>query len=67
MATITIDNVEYDLDTLPESVKAQVTNLQATEAELARQQALVTMLQAARIKYRELLKSELDSIEKTDN
>jgi len=64
MATITIDNVEYDVDTLPEQVKTQLTNLRATEAELERQQALVTMLQAARVKYRELLRTELQNMQK---
>jgi len=66
MANITIDDVTYDLDTLPENVKGQVNNLQATEAELARQQALVSMLKAARLKYQDLLKIELQKMDKED-
>jgi hypothetical protein len=59
MATVTIDNVEYDLDSLSDNARTQINNLHATEAELNRQQALVSMLQAARLKYRELLKAEM--------
>ena len=33
---ITIDGVEYDLDSLSDNARAQVVNLQATDQELAR-------------------------------
>ncbi len=66
MADITIDGITYDLDTLPEDVKGQVNNLRATEAELARQQALVSMLKAARLQYQHLLKIELKKLDKED-
>ncbi|MET4162490.1 hypothetical protein ABIE61_002349 [Marinobacterium sp. MBR-111] len=56
---VTIDGVEYIYEELTEAARNQITNLRATEAELNRQQALLGMLQAARVKYVELLKSEL--------
>ncbi|QSR36616.1 hypothetical protein CFI10_16830 [Marinobacterium iners] len=56
---VTIDGVEYIYEELTEAARNQITNLRATEAELNRQQALLGMLQAARIKYVELLKAEL--------
>ena len=57
--TITIDGVEYDLDSLSENARAQVVNLRATDQELARAQALVAMLQTARTTYANALKAEL--------
>lgn len=56
---VTIDGIEYVYEELTEAARNQITNLRATEAELNRQQALVGMLQAARVKYIELLKAEL--------
>lgn len=56
---ITIDGVEYDLDSLSENARAQVVNLRATDQELARAQALVAMLQTAHTTYAKVLKAEL--------
>ena len=56
---ITIDGVEYDLDSLSDNARAQVVNLRATDQELARAQALVAMLQTARTTYANALKAEL--------
>ena len=39
MATIKMDNKEYDLDTLSDECKAQLTSIQFVEQELARLQS----------------------------
>jgi hypothetical protein len=39
MATLKIDNKEYDLDILSEECKAQMASIQFVEQELARLQA----------------------------
>lgn len=46
MATLTIDNKEYDLETLPEECKAQLASIQFVEQELVRLQAKAAYLQA---------------------
>ena len=56
---ITIDGVEYDFDNFSDSARAQLVNLQATDQELVRAQALVAMLQTARAAYANKLKIEL--------
>jgi hypothetical protein len=63
MATITIDNKEYDTDRLSDEAKAQLLSLQFCEAELMRYQALAAAAQTARIAYATALKSELDKPE----
>jgi hypothetical protein len=44
MATIKIDNKEYDLDTLSDECKAQLASIQFVEQELARLQAQAAAL-----------------------
>ena len=56
---ITIDGVEYDLDSLSDNARAQVVNLQATDQELARARSLVAILQTARMAYANALKAQL--------
>lgn len=56
---ITIDDVEYDLDSLSDNARAQVVNLQATDQELARARSLVAILQTARMAYANALKAQL--------
>ena len=56
---ITIDDVEYDLDSLSDNARAQVVNLQATDQELARARSLVAILQTARMAYANALKALL--------
>ena len=55
MATITIDNVAYDLDTLSADAKAQLLSIQFVDQELARLQAQAAALQTARIAYSKAL------------
>ena len=49
--TITIDNKEYDLDTLSDEAKAQIASIQYVDAELQRINAQAAVLQTARIAY----------------
>jgi cell division protein ZapA (FtsZ GTPase activity inhibitor) len=59
MAMITIDNKEYNLDTLSDEAKGQLTNVQFVDQELARLQAQVAVLQTARIAYAKALNDAL--------
>ena len=59
MASIKIDNIEYDIDTLSEEAKNQVLSLQFVDAELARLNAQVAVNQTARIAYSNALKELL--------
>lgn len=59
MPTITIDHIEYDLDTLPEEAKAQLQSIQFVDQELARLQARVAAMQTARNAYVSALRAAL--------
>jgi hypothetical protein len=59
MATITIDNVEYDTDNLSDQAKQQLQMLQVTEQELARLNGQLAIAQTARIAYANALKASL--------
>ena len=58
MTDITIDNIDYDLDSLSEDAKAQIVSIQFVDAELQRLQAKSAALQTARAAYARAL-SEL--------
>lgn len=59
MPTITIDNKEYDLDSLSNEAKAQLASIQFVDAELARLQAQAAALQTARAAYANALQASL--------
>ena len=59
MATIKIDNKEYDLDTLSDECKAQLASIQFVEQELARLQAQAAVLQTAKAAYLQALQKSL--------
>jgi hypothetical protein len=59
MATLKIDNKEYDLDTLSDECKAQLTSLQFVEQELARLQAQAAALQTAKAAYLQAMQKSL--------
>ena len=61
MPHITIDNQDYDLDTLSDEAKAQLQSLQFVDAELARLQAQTAVLQTARMAYAKALNEALPS------
>lgn len=59
MATITIDNVEYDIEKLSDEAKAQIQSIQYVDAELQRLNAQAAVYQTARIAYSKNLKDLL--------
>ena len=60
MATITIDDKEYDLDNLSDEAKQQVISLQFVQAEIKRLDAEIAVYKTASIAYSSALKSFLD-------
>lgn len=61
MPSITIDNKEYDIESLSEESKAQLVSLRFVDNELGQLQARVAALQTARIAYGKALKQTLES------
>lgn len=59
MPMIKIDDKNYDLDTLPQEAKDQLTSLQFVDAELVRLNALVAVYSTARNTYAAALKELL--------
>ena len=59
MTTITIDDKEYDLDTLSEEAKAQLVSIQFVDQELQRVNAQAAVLQTARVAYSKALNDAL--------
>lgn len=57
--TITIDNVEYTLDSLSDVVKQQLSNLRIVDQEIARLQTQLAIAQTARAVYANGVKSNL--------
>ena len=51
MPTITINNQDYNTDTLPDSAKQQLQMLALTDAEISRLQAQLAIAQTARNAY----------------
>ncbi len=66
MATLKIDNKEYDLDTLSDECKAQLASLQFVEQELARLQAKAAAFQTAKNAYLQALQKSLPVIGGSD-
>ena len=63
MATITIDNTEYDLEQLSDNARAQLGSIQTVDQKLAELQAEAAILQTARTAYASALKAELPNNE----
>jgi hypothetical protein len=61
MPSLTIDNIDYDLDTLSAEAKAQLQSIQFVDQELARLQAQMAVMQTARNAYLSALKAALAS------
>ena len=59
MASIRIDNIDYDLDTLSDDAKAQLRSIQFVDQELARLQMQMAAMQTARNAYVNALKAAL--------
>jgi len=62
MSTITIDNIDYDLDTLSDEAKAQLGSMQFVDAEIQRLNNLIATLQTARIAYSKALNAALPAV-----
>ena len=60
---ITIDNKQYNLDSLSEDAKAQLFSLQFCDRELARLQAQTAAYQTARAAYSKALQAALPTNE----
>ena len=58
--TITIDNKQYDYDSLSDIAKGQISNLQVTDAEISMLQTRLNITQTARSVYINALKAELE-------
>lgn len=63
MAKITIDNTEYEFDSLSDEAKAQLSSLQFVDAEMERLKAQMAVLQTARMSYSRALKEALPTIQ----
>ncbi len=59
MATLTIDNVDYESENLSENAMSQLVSLQAVDQRIAALQGEFANLQTARIAYGNALKQEL--------
>lgn len=59
MATITIDGKAYDLESLSDKAKNNITTLRFIDAEITRLQNLIAVQQTARAVYVGLLQKEL--------
>jgi hypothetical protein len=59
MATITIDDKEYDTETLSDEAKNQLQSISFVDQELARLNAQAAVLQTARIAYAKALNDAL--------
>jgi hypothetical protein len=57
--TVTIDDIEYDLDKLSVEAKNQLVSLQFVDQELQKLNAQAAVLQTARMAYAEALKEAL--------
>lgn len=57
--TITIDGTQYDLESLSEAARSQLTNIQVTDQEISRLQQRLAIAQTARQAYARALQAEL--------
>lgn len=55
MSKITIDNKDYEIESLSEETRAQIASLQYVDAELIRLQAQLAAMQTARNAYATVL------------
>jgi hypothetical protein len=62
MPNIKIDDQEFDLDSLPDTAKAQFLSLQFVDAELNRLAAQTAVFKTARIGYVNALKQAVASL-----
>lgn len=63
---ITIDNKDYDFDSLSDEAKGQLASLQFVDSEIARLNAQNAVLQTARIAYSKGLQNALPTLPTSD-
>lgn len=61
MATIKIDDNEYDMEKLSDDVRQHLSSLQFVDSELGRLTAQTAVLQTARMAYSKALREALDA------
>jgi len=66
MATLTVNNKSYDIDTLSDDARAQMQSLQYVDAELQRLNATIAVFQTARMAYLNALQPLLESAKGQD-
>jgi hypothetical protein len=66
MSTITIDNQEYDLDSLSDDAKSQLQMLQFSDQEISRLNAQLAIVQTARMAYSKALMAALPAVPTND-
>lgn len=59
MATITIDNIEYDTDSMSADALANLQSIQFVDTEIARLQAKIATMNTARLAYAAVLNEHL--------
>ena len=59
MPTVTIDNVEYDTESMSEEAIANLRSLQFVDSEIAKLQAKVAAMNTARVAYANALQELL--------
>lgn len=64
--TISVDGVEYDLDSLTDNAKAQLANIQFVDAQLQQLNNEWAVSDTARLGYTNALKRELANTAKAD-
>ena len=66
MATITINNQDYDSESLSDEAKAQLTSIQFVDVELQRLNAQTAVLRTARTAYANALQAALPLLPRGD-
>jgi hypothetical protein len=62
MTTISIDDKQYEFESLSDEAKAQLASIQFVDSELARLQAKAAALQTARMAYSKALQEALPTL-----
>lgn len=66
MTTVTINNTEYELETLSDDAKAQLFSIQFVDQEIMQLQARLAAMQTARIGYANGLNTALPKQKKKE-
>ena len=66
MPTVTIDDTEYDIDSLSDDAKAQLESLQATDGKILQAQRDIAIFQTAWNAYAAALRELITDVAKDD-